>query len=607
MQAMIRDKATRFLGAYRAPAEWENTGLVAAGVGTVICGLYVAVRTVLLVIGTHFSLLQWDEWEVLARYFAFMTGKLSLMSWLWEQHNEHRVVLARLLFALDAEIAGGTQVLTKSVSLVLCVSLAALFMLQLSGLKRIPWGVRLIGAGLLIILFLSNHQVENFIRGFNNQVLTVVLFSVLALYLLVKSIEQTPVDRRAYVLLFCALFSGVLATVSMSNGLVIWPVLLVVCVRFRNWRWALAVVLVGAVATIAYLWDYRSPGGHPNPLDTLKQPIAFLHFFLAILGNSVGFQNLRISTLFGTFGILLMAYHFFRQGWHSDRDSPTVWFLLGVCLFVIGTAGLTAVGRLGFGVEHALALRYSSYVSPSWAAILILGFILLKKNLEKYHGNIWIIFDAGTLIVPAAICGGIFLAQSTGRNFALAEYEHYQRAATAIVAGAPDQVALQYAFYSPAIVLSSVPYLASNRLSIFHSSVDYFLYQKDHDALHKPLSDGMLLDGKWCVGWIDEIKSVTNVGQAVSKWSEIIGWALDREIERPPDGILFSDDEGRLVGVARMLFPRPDVDKALKLKHTQMLVQYIGYAEAGNSQSIIGYAFRADKNNLCRFGERKMR
>ena len=79
-------------------------------------------------------------------------------------------------------------------------------------------------------------------------------------------------------------------------------------------------------------------------------------------------------------------------------------------------------------------------------------------------------------------------------------------------------------------------------------------------------------------------------------------------MERTADGVLFTDEQGRLVGIGRMLFARPDVDKALNLKHTQLIVHYIGYVELNASQrTVIGYAFKADRNNLCRFGERKIR
>jgi hypothetical protein len=82
---------------------------------------------------------------------------------------------------------------------------------------------------------------------------------------------------------------------------------------------------------------------------------------------------------------------------------------------------------------------------------------------------------------------------------------------------------------------------------------------------------------------------------------------LDREKERGADGVLFADADGLLVGIGRMLRAHPDVDTALQLKHKQLIIHYFGYAEMSVSQSVVGYAFRADRKDLCQFGEKKIR
>jgi hypothetical protein len=606
--------SSRYLDRSATPANFVLVGTV-----TLLCGLFVAVHTIYLAAIVQSPLLLLDEWRVLPRYIEFMTGKLSLLSFLWEDHFGHRPALARLLFILDAKTVGGTQTLPKTVSVILCGLLAALFAMLLLRQKQIPWGTRLIGVGLLVLVFLPNQQIFNFIIGWNSAILTTVWFSVLALYLLVKSIEKTTSGNRAFVLFVCALLSGILGTYSMANGLLIWPIMFLVCVRFRDWPWAIIVALVGTAVITTYLWDFHRTG---QLLDALKQPAELIYFFFTFLGNPTGLSlmplGLRAPTLFGVLGILLVIYHFFRQGWRTDHDSPTVWFLLGVCFFVIGTAGLTSAGRLTFGAElgvqplmssiEALDLRYYTFVSPLWAATLLLGFILLKRNLEIFPRNAWVILDTGALVVSIGMCGSVYITGPSSKWVMRDLHEPFERVTTAIVAGAPDQLALKFPYPYPDIdILLSVPYLASNRLSIFHSNVDYFLYQQAHDALHKPLSDGMLLDGKWCTGWIDDINKVPDVGRTSTTWHQISGWTLDREMERPADGVLFADEEGRLVGIGRMLFARPDVDKALNLKRTQLIVHYNGYVEMGASQSVFGYAFKADRNDLCRFGEKKIR
>ena len=126
--------------------------LLLVGIASLLYGLFVAVHAIYLTLIIHTPVLQFDEWLVLARYIEFKTGRLSLLSFLWEDYSGHRPALARLLFILDAETVDGTQVLTKSISLSLCVFLIALFAMILLRQKQLPWGARLFGVGLLILV-----------------------------------------------------------------------------------------------------------------------------------------------------------------------------------------------------------------------------------------------------------------------------------------------------------------------------------------------------------------------------------------------------------------------------------------------------------------------
>ena len=357
-------------------------------------------------------------------------------------------------------------------------------------------------------------------------ILTNVAFSVLALYLLTKSIEKTAKGDQAFALFVCALLSGVLSTFSLTNGLLIWPIMFLVCARFRAWPWAIIVAIVGTAIITIYLWNFQTTG---LLLDALKHPDELLYFFVTFLGNPLGLTflplGLRASTLFGVFAILLVVYHFLRQNWRMDHNSPTVCFLLSVCLFFIGTAGLATIARFKVGaelgvqpVQFALQMRYYSFVSPLLAATLLLGFILHKQNIERVRRNGWIIMDAGALVVSICLCGTAYF-KGPSSNLLMLMRDDRERATTAIVAGAPDQIALKSLYAYPDMdIISSVPYLASNRLSVFHSNVDYFLYQIAHNALHKPLPDGMLLDGEWCAGAIVDINKIADVGRSSSTW-----------------------------------------------------------------------------------------
>ena len=61
-------------------------------------------------------------------------------------------------------------------------------------------------------------------------------------------------------------------------------------------------------------------------------------------------------------------------------------------------------------------------------------------------------------------------------------------------------------------------------------------------------------------------------------------------MERRADGVLVSDENGRIVGIGRFVsFATAN--------------RFSGYAEISDSRSIVAYAFRAHGQGLCRLGE----
>jgi len=191
------------------------------------------------------------------------------------------------------------------------------------------------------------------------------------------------------------------------------------------------------------------------------------------------------------------------------------------------------------------------------------------------------------------------------RKWGVAQHDGYERAATAMLAGAPDESALRQAFPGPEAILRAAPYLADHRLSIFHSDTDYFIYRTLQIARHKPLSDVMSVNGTWCAGAVDDARKVEEVGSSSEDWTLVWGWAIDREATAKVDAVVFVDDAGRLVGAGRVLFPRWDVAAALKVER-RFLLHYLGYVDVEQGRSITAYAFKERRNDLCRFGEMRI-
>ena len=125
-------------------------------------------------------------------------------------------------------------------------------------------------------------------------------------------------------------------------------------------------------------------------------------------------------------------------------------------------------------------------------------------------------------------------------------------------------------------------------------SVVWVASQNEAERLYA-LSDEALFEREWCVGAIDSTNKL-DVGHSSSTWYKISGWSLDRQIVGNAEAVIFTDEDGRIVGIGRMLFGEPMMGRVFN-----------GYVNIGAGRSIIAYAFGADRHHLCQFGKAQFR
>jgi len=572
-------------------------------VAVLVFGLLAAAQTIRLTLLVSSPLLQLDEWRVLPRYIQFMSGELGLLSFLWEDHFGHRPALTRLLFILDAEATGATQALTRTVSVVLCVLLIALFAMVLARQKQLSPGLKLLGIGLIAVVLLPTQQIHNLSIGWNNTILTAVFFSVLALHLVLVSIERDTTVGGGGLWLAGALGCGLLSTYSMANGLLIWPIMMLVCIRFRRWRHAVIVAAFGTAVGLSYLWNSQRTG---MLLNALTQPAELISYAITFLGNFIYLPFLppnRSAAIFGCIALLLVVYHFVRQTTRAGEDRYAVWLFLGVCLFSVGTAGLTAWGRIRFGAEVGLEpgaivpvqLRYYSFTAPLWASAVALSVLSLQRSVSERARGPMPILDAFAFIVSCAVCAAIYLTSPSAAQ--LVEYikRPLERDAAAIVSGAPDQQAMKHIYPFPDVdVPSLVPYLVDRRLSIFQSEADRILYARAHHTLQRPIFEAAATNVR-CAVRIEELSVMERAAGDQSGWHQLQGAILGPKADAGLYGILFADEEGKVVGIGRLTqVTTSDRDGQLRR------LPYLGYVETRRPASVVGYLLERGQDNPCR-------
>jgi hypothetical protein len=334
----------------------------------------------------------WDEWDAEGGqlFKPFLLGQLHLSS-LFDGHNEHRIVLTRLLelglfradgmwdprleMVVNATIAAGTATL-----------IAYLLILEMGG----EWWRPVIGT--VAVLWILPYARENTLWGFQSQFYFLVLFSFVALW----GLSHGPAFTGRW---WLGTASLVLAGVSFGSGLLAG--LAVVAIRClaialdrSTWRTHWLTLLAGLLGAGILLGF--APHAPKNEEFHAQGPWYFLVAFFKYLSWPACKQGVPVFIFMVP--VLVCARTLVRE----KGRQPARWFILSLAIWTAMQAAALAYGRGGRGGSPAS--RYQD--------ILVIGFLAASMALlfEWPRINRWLRY--GWLFL--AIFG---LVQGTSHDF----------------------------------------------------------------------------------------------------------------------------------------------------------------------------------------------
>jgi hypothetical protein len=311
----------------------------------------------------------WDDWSTVSVLAKDVSGTLSLSD-LFAQKGEHRVFFPLLVELGFAKLWGYNTV--AEMYLTLTSFLAVLAILALAARRSLGRGWFFL-LPLFAYLIFSLRQRENFLLGFQVQFAFVLVFGVLALYLLFLASS----GRSLVPLFVLAVLSATVATYSSGGGLVVWPAgflsIALAGAAIRK-RWLMAVWAVVGIGEIAiYYHGYHNTPGLPTLLSSLgfpfHHPSAFLHFFTALLGASL-FYGFRPAEVCGAVLFLVLAAVVILTV--RRRDTRPMSFWLSLLSFLVLFSLSIVAARGSFGPPAALSSRYTAFSLLTVAALLAL-------------------------------------------------------------------------------------------------------------------------------------------------------------------------------------------------------------------------------------------
>ncbi len=486
-----------------------------------------------------------DMWDgYLEFYLKASTGEIG--AW-WKNHNEHRILLSRLLFWIDLSWLNGTiWFLLLMNYLLVALSCFIFFLFLREGLPKYYFILSLF----IMTWLISWSQYENLIWGFQSQFFLAQLLPLIAFFLLHRSCSGDNVHKGPF---FGACVFGILSLGSMANGLITLPLmfLYVIICRF-GWRWVAVLAVLSGLGLLAYFYDYTPPAQHDSIGSSLREnPAGLILYMMAYIGSPFfhiarGMGGISIAQFAGGIMVFLSAYFTWttlRRVQKSTLELALLFFILYIGCTAFGTAS----GRLIFGIDHALSSRYLTPSLMAWAALFVLVSVKFAASFEKLKWQLWLPFP---ILVLAMLPMQIKALKSSHQS-------GFERdiAGLAVAMGVHDKSQIRKVFPSAERAIS-IGKIASERGLSYFSRVEL-----KNINLGKPV-DGFSGDHNVCQGHIDYIEVI----EGDSNYSRLTGWIFDQSLRGSIGNVFLINKKGLAVGFGLMGQPRPDLAKAVDKK-----------------------------------------
>lgn len=311
----------------------------------------------------------YDQWDFVPFLEKAYAGQLTWADF-WAQHNEHRLVFPRLLMLVLARLSDWNIHLELAANFVLAGLTWLVLCAQAKSCGRqVHEGTNVAVYLMITLMIFSLSQWQNWFLGWQLQEFMNVLAVVLAL------VALTWGGLPGLGVAVAACF-GVVASGAFANGILIWPIGAVLLLLQRRERGKffrfelLGWIVVGAAVIKAYLTDYTTPSYHPPLSSALTQPLHCLLYVLAYLGQPVWNLDPIISIIMGVVGLLLWSTSLV-QLLLSRIPVRVIAPWIGMALYAIGTACITALGRVDIGLDQAMSSRYVTMANLLWIPVAI--------------------------------------------------------------------------------------------------------------------------------------------------------------------------------------------------------------------------------------------
>lgn len=519
-----------------------------------VCGALTALMIGLAVVGAcrAYSPIPFkDMWNGYLNFFVNVTDGDS-SAW-WVLHNEHRIILSRILFWMDFKWFDGTVWFLVAVNYFLVSASALLFwriLRHMAATEKPTTGEILLGLFVTAWLFLWVQR-SNLTWGFQSQFFLAQLLPLSAFYWLHKSTTEINPNRHFSI----ACLFGLASLGTMANGILALPLMtlyaLIIGKKAKH-VWILASLSVGVV----YLFFPQAQPSflHDKSLEIIKEtPFALVHYVLLYLGSPFYYLSGKgaVGKAIGVVASLLLigsSIWFAVKSLRKPRENTLNLSLLLFILYIGGSAFGTASGRLVLGVDQAMAGRYSTPVVMVWAALLVLYSPTIFAAIKEK--GIKVLAPFAVLSIPMIILQSFALKSQDGQLF------EQKIAALALELQVNDQKQISNVYiHKVQLSLSAAQKASALNLSIF----GVYPYRDAREQLGLTIPKTTL---PVCQGNFDKMETI----EGDVRFVRVRGWLFDNTSKTYPQVVRFLDRQGKVVGYALTGETRKDIAEATDKK-----------------------------------------
>jgi hypothetical protein len=321
-----------------------------------------------------------DEWEIIPA----LTGHQPVTwKWLWSQHNEHRIVIPRLIYLATVGSSGDFRAGACFDASVLAGAAAAMIVVA----RRLR-GHTLYSDAFFPVIAMHVGQWENLLYSFHIQWMAAAGLAVAVLLIIV---QPGRLSLRASVGL--AICSGMLVLCG-GNGLAFAPACAVM-VFMAGWQvrkvshhgmrataivWALG---LGVAALTAYYFvDYTRPAKHPTSQNLAVDVEAAMQFMIAGLGPAARTTWPDVQYAFYASALATVVMIVGAVVWRPD-ERPRAFRLVVFFGAVASLACGMAWARRIFSPDMMFSPRYVTPAAAFWFATYFAWEMVDRQSLRR--------------------------------------------------------------------------------------------------------------------------------------------------------------------------------------------------------------------------------